>query len=238
MNSLIKIQYENNEPVVSGRELHEFLGVKTEYRHWFPRMCEYSFVEGQDYTPVIFDHPQNKQKLTDHMLTISMAKEICMIQRNEKGKIARQYFLELEKSWNSPEQVMARALKLADQKILSLKTQNEEMKPKALFADAVTASADCILIRELAKYLKQNGVNTGEKRLYMWLREHKYLIKSGDDYNTPTQRAIDMGLFRIKKFAITKPDGETITRTTTTVTGKGQQYFLNKFLKELSEVSV
>lgn len=128
MNELVPINYDNDRQTVSGRNLHEFLEVGTEYRHWFPRMCEYGFSDGIDYTPVNFEHPQNKQITTDHQLTIEMAKEICMLQRNDKGKQARQYFIDLEKKWNSPEAVMARALKMADAKILSFKTKVNELE--------------------------------------------------------------------------------------------------------------
>lgn len=92
MNELIKVNYEGEQPTVSGRELHEFLEVGTEFRHWFPRMCEYGFTEDTDYTPVIFDHPQNGQPTRDYALTIPMAKEICMIQRNERGETGAAVF--------------------------------------------------------------------------------------------------------------------------------------------------
>lgn len=86
MNELIKVTYENDRPTVSGRELHEFLEIETPFRLWFPRMCDYGFSEGADYTPYIFVHPLNGQEVTDHQLTIDMAKEISMLQRNEKGR--------------------------------------------------------------------------------------------------------------------------------------------------------
>ena len=102
MNNLIKIEIsENHEPVVSGRVLHDFLGVETPYRKWFPRMVEYGFEESVDYTPDIFVHPQNSQETVDHLLGLDMAKELCMIQRTEKGKQARQYFIQVEKDYNS-----------------------------------------------------------------------------------------------------------------------------------------
>ena len=112
MHELIKIQHDNDRITVLARDLHEFLEVGTDFRHWFPRMCEYGFTEDTDYTLVIFDHPQNGQPTKDYQLTIEMAKEIAMIQRNEKGKQARQYFIQLENDWNSPQKVMARALQM------------------------------------------------------------------------------------------------------------------------------
>ena len=104
MNELLKVNLnDKQEPIISGRELHKVLEVKTEYRHWFKRMVDYGFTENADYTPVIFDHPQNKQPTTDHALKLDMAKEIAMLQRNEKGKQVRQYFIEVEKEYNSPD---------------------------------------------------------------------------------------------------------------------------------------
>lgn len=97
MYELLNIEVKDGKQLVSARELHSFLEIKTEFRHWFPRMCEYGFVEGADYTPVIFDHPQNKQPTTDYAMTLDMAKEVSMVQRNEKGKVARQYFIKCEK---------------------------------------------------------------------------------------------------------------------------------------------
>ena len=240
MNELIKITTnEAGEPTVLGRELHEFLGVETPYRIWFPRMLEYGFTEGKDFNPyknVRVGEEGNREvarELTDHLLTIDMAKEICMIQRKEVGKQARLYFIQVEKDYNSPEKIMARALLMANNKVLTLETQVEELKPKALFADAVAASKTSILIGELAKLLNQNGVEIGGTRLFAWMRENGYLIKrKGQDWNTPTQRAMEMGLFEIKERTHSNPDGSIIISKTTKVTGKGQQYFINKFLAE------
>ena len=162
-----------------------------------------------------------------------MAKELCMIQRNEKGKLARQYFIQIEKDWNSPEKVMARALQIAKDRIMRLETKITEDKPKVLFADAVSASHTSILVGELAKLLRQNGVDIGQNRLFAWLRDNGYLIRrSGTDYNMPTQRAMDMGLFSIKETAITRSDGSITISKTVKVTGKGQQYFVEKFLSK------
>ncbi len=113
----------------------------------------------------------------------------------------------------------------------ALEQKNQEMLPKAIFADAVTASHTTILIGDLAKILKQNGVNTGQKRLFGWLRDNGYLIKRpGADWNSPTQRSMEMGLFEIKETAVTHSDGHVTVSKTTKVTGKGQQYFINKLL--------
>ena len=126
MNELIKITYNNDRPAVSARDLHDFLEVKTAYKDWFPRMCEYGFTEGEDFNPLKIERVQNEgermvtRTVDDAVLTIDMAKELCMIQRNEKGKQARQYFLQIEKDWNSPEKVMARALQIAGDKLKRL----------------------------------------------------------------------------------------------------------------------
>lgn len=230
---------ESHEPIVSGRTLHRELGVGTEYAKWMTRMTEYGFVEGQDFNSVKIDEVRRegnrhvKREITDHALKLDMAKEIAMIQRTEKGKEVRQYFIQVERDYNSPEKVMARALLMANNKVLTLETQVEELKPKALFADAVAASKTSILIGELAKLLNQNKVKIGGTRLFAWMRENGYLIKrKGQDWNTPTQRAMEMGLFEIKERTHSNPDGSIIISRTTKVTGKGQQYFINKFLAE------
>ena len=151
-------------------------------------------------------------------------------------------FNALEKAWNTPEQIMARALKMADQSIEKLKTQNialqadnDRMRPKEVFADAVATSHTSILIGDLAKLLKQNGVDIGQKRLFSWMRENGYLIKrQGSDWNMPTQRSMEMELFEVKESTVNNPDGSVRINRTTKVTGKGQQYFINKFLGEVA----
>ena len=240
MNDLIKVTYTaDSEPTVSGRELHEALEVQTPYDKWLPRMCEYGFTEGKDYSTFLSDRVDGKagKPRTEHALTIPMAKEICMIQRSEKGKMFRQYFIEIENRWNTPEAVMARALQMANRKIDEIKNANvlleqkiEEDKPKVIFADSVSAAKSSILIGDLAKILKQNGVDIGQKRLFGWLRDNGYLIKSGSSRNMPTQRAADMKLFEVKVRTVNNPDGSIRETKTTVVTGKGQVYFVNKFL--------
>lgn len=239
MNELIKVDYSTDRPTVLARDLHEFLEVETPYHKWFPRMCEYGFSEGQDYTILVGQKcPTNNPKnpwttITDAQLTIDMAKEICMLQRNEKGKQARQYFIQLEKDWNSPEKVMARALQIADQKLHMLAAQVEEMRPHALLGRAITTADTSILIGDFAKILRQNGVLMGAKRLFVWMRENGYLIKrKGTDWNLPTQRSMEMGLFEIKESVHIDGNGcNRITRTPK-LTGKGQEYFVEKFLHQ------
>lgn len=132
----------------------------------------------------------------------------------------------------SGQELMAKALIEAQSVLAAKDKQIEEMKPKVVFADAVATSHTSILVGELAKILKQNGIDMGQKRLFAWLREKGYLIKrQGTDYNMPTQKAMDLGLFEIKEGSYVNGSGVNITTKTPKVTGKGQQYFINKFLQ-------
>ena len=237
MNEIITVNYDNEQPTVSARELHDFLEVGADFRHWFPRMCEYGFEQGRDFNPVKFDRLQYegnrevRRTVDDAAITIDMAKELCMLQRNDKGKQARQYFLQLERDWNSPEKVMARALQIAHKRIHTLTEQAKLDAPLVHFAKGVTVSKTSILIFDFAKILRQNGADMGGKRFFAWLRENGYLIKrKGSDYNMPTQRSMELGLFEIKETVITHSDGHTTISRTPKITGKGQVYFFNKIL--------
>lgn len=158
-----------------------------------------------------------------------------MLQRNDKGKQARQYFLQLERDWNSPEKVMARALQIANKRIHTLSEKIEQDAPKVLFADSVATAKTSILIFDLAKIIKQNGVDMGGKRLFAWMRENGYLVRrQGTDYNMPTQRSMELGLFEVKETSVTHADGHISVNKTPKVTGKGQQYFISKLLGERS----
>ncbi|HFD5245128.1 TPA: phage antirepressor KilAC domain-containing protein [Streptococcus pyogenes] len=233
MNELINVTLnDSHEPVVSGRQLHKALGVKTAYKDWFPRMTEYGFTEGEDFSSFLSKSTGGRPS-QDHIIKLDMAKEIAMIQRTERGKQVRQYFIQVEKDFNSPEKIMARALLMADKKVHKLEAQIEADRPKVLFADAVSASHTSILVGELAKLLKQNGVEVGATRLFSWLRDHGYLIKrKGRDWNMPTQKSVELGLIRVKETSITHSDGHITVNKTPLVTGKGQQYFINKFLNQ------
>ncbi|QCK40738.1 phage antirepressor KilAC domain-containing protein [Streptococcus pyogenes] len=233
MNQIINITVnDNHEPVVSGRDLHKVLEIKTAYKDWFPRMAEYGFEEGQDFSSFLSKSTGGRPS-QDHVLKLDMAKEIAMLQRNEKSKQVRKYFIQVEKDFNSPEKIMARALLMADKKVHKLEAQIEADRPKVLFADAVSASHTSILVGELAKLLKQNGVNIGATRLFTWLRKHGYLIKrNGRDWNMPTQKSVELGLIRVKETSITHSDGHITVSKTPLVTGKGQQNFINKFLNQ------
>ena len=243
-NELIKIDYTTSDrPTVLARDLHTALEVETPYNKWLPRMCEYGFTEGVDYVTVdknVYraDGKAMPQIQHDHQITIAMAKELCMLQRSEKGKQFRKYFIQVEEAWNTPEQVMARALQMANRMVDKLKKDNayllekaEADAPKVLFADAVAASHTSILIGDLAKLIRQNGVEVGQNRLFQWLRDNGYLIKrKGSDWNMPTQRSIEMGLLEIKESTHIDGNGCNVTTKTPKVTGKGQAYFVNKFL--------
>lgn len=238
MKNLINVNYDNDRPLVSARELHEFLEATERFSAWFERMTRYGIIEGEDYVGCKVFNTLAHQELQDYQLTIEAAKEICMLQRNDKGKQARQYFISLEKMWNSPEMIMKRALEFANKQVETLQQQIEQDKPKVLFADAVSTSQTSILVGELAKLLKQNGVDIGQNRLFQWLRDNGYLIrrrnkdgKPAEDWNMPTQKSMEMGLFQVKETVITHSDGHTSINKTVKITGKGQQYFINKLVE-------
>ena len=240
MNQLIKI---NQEGLISARELHEFLEVTERFSQWFEKKVErYGFIENEDFTSVKnFTVVNNgaKKEIQDYVVTVDIAKELSMVQNNEKGRQARKYFIQVEKAWNSPEMIMKRALEFANKQVENLKLKSEEQqkqideqKPKVIFADAVSASHTSILVGELAKILKQNGVALGQNKFFIWLRENGYLIRrKGTDYNMPTQRAMEMQLFEIKETSVVHSDGHTSINKTPKVTGKGQQYFINKLVQ-------
>lgn len=241
MEELIKVELnERQEPIVGGRELYEALGIQTQYTKWFERMCEYGFIENQDYCTVSqkrLTAQGNETTYINHAIKLDMAKEIAMIQRNEKGKLIRQYFIRIEKEYNSPEKIMARALKMANDQLNKLtvdlnklQLEMQEQKPKVAFADAVNTSRTSILIGDLAKLIKQNGYDIGQNRLFEWLRDNNFLIKSGERKNMPTQKSMELGLFEVKERSILNPNGSNRLTRTTKVTGKGQIYFINKFV--------
>lgn len=235
MNELFNVTTNGDKLTLSARELHKELNIAGRFSRWFEQMSEYGFEENVDYTSVQnCTEVQNNggiqvRELQDYQITLDMAKEIAMLQRNEKGKEIRRKLIELEKAWNSPEKVMARALDIAHKTIANLQIENEEMKPKAIFADAVATSDTSILIGDLAKLIKQNGTDIGQKRLFERMRNDGYLIKKGASKNMPTQMAMKKELFEVKERVISNPDGSTRITRTTKVTGKGQIYFINKF---------
>ena len=244
MNELIKIEVRDGQQLVSGRELHKFLEVGTRYDTWINRIIEkYNFIENKDFITIAQKRATaqgNETTYVDHLMTLNMAKEISMVTNTEKGKLARQYFIKCEEAWNSPEMILARANQIQShmiedytKKIELLENKVKEDKPKVIFADAVATSQSSILIGDLAKLIKQNGVDTGQKRLFEWMRENEFLIKQkGESYNMPTQKSMNLGLFEIKERTVLNPDGSIRISKTPKVTGKGQQYFINVFLNE------
>lgn len=241
MNELLKVTYNNDRITISARELHKQLGVEKRFSAWFETNSK-GFLENEDfcgaYLKVRGNQYGGEQEVQDYQLTLDMAKHLCLMSRTEKGKQARQYLIDLEKDWNSPDKVMARALIMANRKLEEQNRQIERMRPKEIFADAVTASKTSILVGDLAKLLKQNNIDTGQKRLFTWLRENGYLIRQqGASWNMPTQRSMELGLFEIKETTITHSDGHISVNKTVKVTGKGQQYFINKFLSDDRQVS-
>lgn len=245
MNELLNVNFDTQ--TVSARELYEQLEISKRFSAWFETNSQ-GFVEGEDFSAAYLKVQGNQyggeKEIQDYNLTVDMAKHLCLMSRTEKGKQCRQYLLDLEKAWNTPEQVMARALKIANRTIDSLKEHNtkliedcERMKPKEIFADAVSASKTSILIGDLAKLICQNGCQIGQKRLFEWMRANGYLIlRKGSDYNMPTQRSMEMGLFEIKESTHLNGDGLNVISKTPKVTGKGQQYFINKFMKQAEAV--
>ena len=223
MNSLIKVDYSEENPKVSARELYSFLEIATHFKDWFPRMCEYGFTEGMDYTPLIFEHPQNKQSTMDYQLSIPMAKEICMIQRSEKGKQARHYFIVIETAWNTPEMVMARALKLAEGSIASLRLVNSKlsvanasMQPKAEYFDELVDRNLLTNFRDTAKELQ-----VGEKIFIGFLLEKKFIYRDNRGHIKPFADK-NGGLFEIKE---AKNDKTGWVGTQTLITPKGRETF-------------
>lgn len=236
MNELLNVNYDNDRITVSARELHKQLGIEKRFSAWFEANSK-GFEENEDFASVPTSTVVNNgasRELEDYQLTIDMAKHICMMSRTEKGKEYRSLLIQLEKDWNSPDKIMARALLLANRKIEEKDKQIEVMKPKALFADAVSASKSSILIGDLAKLLKQNGYDIGQNRLFEKLRNEGFLVKGKhrSDRNMPTQRSMDMGLFEIKETTITHSDGRISVSKTVKVSGKGQVYFVNRFLRQ------
>lgn len=247
MSELIPINYDGEQPMISARELHKSLGISKRFSAWFETNSQ-GFIENEDfrgaYLKVQGNQHGGEQELQDYSLSVDMAKHICLMSRTEKGKECRQYLIDLEKAWNTPEQVFARALKMADQTIAKLKDTNKSLvekieadRPKTIFADAVSASHTSILIGDLAKLICQNGYQIGQKRLFQWMRDNGYLMVSGSSRNMPKQKYVEQGLFEIKESNVQNPDGSVRITRTTKVSGKGQLYFVNKFLGQEIEMA-
>lgn len=245
MNELLRVNYDSDRITLSARELHEFLGIKTSFKDWFPRMCEYGFNESQDFNPLKNERVQFegdrqvKRTVQDYQITLDMAKEIAMIQRSEKGKQIRQYFLELERKWNSPEAVMNRALEYSRKQVKALLQTNEklelenkmkdqqlnELKPKADYYDQILQSKSLVLISQIAKDYGY-GAPTMNKKLHelgvqykqggQWLLYSKYQNK---------------GYTHSRTINITRSDGRSDVRMQTEWTQKGR-LFLYELLRK------
>lgn len=226
MNSLITVN--NDTQTVSARELHDALEATERYSTWFERFSN-GFVEGEDYTTVNkLTQVQNnggiqERELVDHECSIDMAKHICLMSRTEKGKQCRQYLIDLEKAWNTPEQILARALKVADQTIASLSDKVSQLEPKAEFFDAVAGSKDAISLGDAAKIL---DLGVGRNKLFKFLRAEKILQSN----NIPYQEYIDRGYFRTIEQKYTVND-ETRINIKTLVYQRGLDYILKKWNK-------
>ncbi len=231
MNELIKVNFENERPTILGRELHEFLEVKTAYKDWFPRMVEYGFTENLDFSSILSESTGGRPA-ADHQMTIEMAKEIAMLQRNEKGKIARLYFIQIEKDLNSPEKIMARALRIADETIncLQLETKQQkqiigELKPRADYTDKILQNNGLVTITQIAKDYGMSGNSMNEslhtlgvqfKQSNQWMLYQKYH---------------DKGYTHSQTINIVRADGRPDVKMNTKWTQKGRLFIYN-LLKE------
>lgn len=230
MNNLISVQVnENQEQTISGRELHMFLGVETKYNDWLQRMLQYGFEEGKDFNLLKKEQVQIEGKrevrrdITDHIMKLDMAKELCMLTRNEKGKQARQYFIEVERDWNSPEKVMARALLIANKEIDTLKLENTvqrqviaEFKPIKEYVDTILSSEDTVTITQIAA-----DYGLSAKALNKILNEQGLIRKVGGQwvlYSSHMQK----GYTRSETIDVARADGSVKVVMNTKWTQKGR----------------
>ena len=224
MTELIKVNYDNPEkPVVSGRELHKALDITTRYNDWFARMCEYGFTEDKDFYSFL-SKSNGGRPSTDHMLTIPMAKELCMIQRTDIGRKFRQYFISVEEAWNSPEMVMQRALSIANERVKALQlsvsqltVDNQIMQPKAEYFDELVDRRLLTNFRDTAKEL-----HIGQKEFIQFLLDHKYVYRDRKRKLKAYMPYVEDRLFELKEFTNTKTG---FTDTQTLVTPKGKETF-------------
>lgn len=217
MNELLKINTTDSERItVSARDLHEALEVKTQFKDWFPRMCEYGFEDGKDFCSFLSESTGGRPS-QDAQITVDMAKEIAMLQRTEKGKEVRKYFIQVEKEWNSPERVMARALTIANKTIETLKIENSEMKPKADYFDNLVERNLLTNFRDTAKELglrQTDLINNLIEDGYVY-RDQKSKLKPYAKYGKTGK-----GLFELKEFS--RNDHSDIQ---TLITPKGRETF-------------
>ena len=235
MNELIKVNYNSDRQTTSARTLWEFLGKPWgQFSKWFEQFKGYGFIENVDYrlvsTKILTNNPKNPEyETTDYEITIEMAKELCMLQKTEKGKQARQYFIDLEKQWNSPEAIMARALKMADAKLLVLQSQIVEMKPKAESFDSLMNSDGLFCMSNVAKILNYEGI--GPKNIFKVLVTEEVFFKKYHYYSV-YQKYLDSGYFKEKVTTYQKgQENEREPYSMIFVTPKGLDW-LDKFLKD------
>lgn len=242
MNELIPINYnDDGTQAVSGRALHEFLEIETQYTKWFQRMAEYGLVENHDYVAISqkrLTAQGNTTTYTDHALTIDCAKEISMLQRTPKGRRARKYFIECEKrlkvlelpSYQIEDAVLrARKWIVEANYTKELKAQVIEYKPKAIILDAYEAVGGSIGIKELAGKLTDNGYPTGQNNLFKKLVQDKFLYKVKDGSYRAYQTYIDRGYFSYKAGQRPSKSSEWKPTLTVKVTPKGVNYFIRKY---------
>lgn len=243
MNELIKIQTNENGQAVSARELHEKLGIQKHFTQWWENQTNMlHLTEEKDFLTLRLESTGGRPS-TDYIIPLDIAKHLAMISGGENAHKIREYFIQVEKAWNSPEMVMARSLEYAAKQLSGYKAKLEhaeliieQQKPQVLFAQSVTASTTSILVADLAKILKKNGIDIGEIRLWEWLRKNKYVIsEKGRSYNMPTQKSMELKVMEIKEGTYINSKGVSKITKTTLVTGKGQVYFVNKFLKAKEE---
>ena len=235
MGELIKVtENEKGQQLVSARSLYDFLGATERFSNWMNRQLEYGFIEGVDYNGCKVFNTLANQEVQDFVLTLDTAKEISMIQRSEKGKEARQYFIACEKKLKEivPRthlEVLQSEMALLIEKervsnlLIEANNKIEEDRPKIVFAESVIGSSNSILVRQLAKDLCDDDFEIGQNRLFEWFRENKFLNKD----NEPYQNHVASGLFEV----ITRTIGsglETFTTRTTKITGRGAVYFSHK----------
>ena len=231
----IKVTYENDRMLVSSLEVAKNFGKN----HQHVMRDIRNLREGvQNWTDLFYEstyvHEQNKQQYPMYLMNRD---GFTLLAMGFTGKDALEWklkyiqaFNEMEAKLNDPEFLVKRSMEYLEKRCNALLLENNELKPKARFAEAVSASEESILIGQLAKIIKQNGVDIGQNRLFQWMRDNDYLIKNGTRYNQPTQKAMELGLFEVKERTVNNPDGSVRITFTTKVTGKGQVYFVNKFL--------
>ena len=228
----IKVTYENDQMLVSSLEVAKNFGKN----HQHVMRDIRNLREGvQNWTDLFYEstyvHEQNKQQYPMYLMNRD---GFTLLAMGFTGKDALEWklkyiqaFNEMEAKLNDPEFLVKRSMEYLEKRCNALLLENNELKPKARFAEAVSASEESILIGQLAKIIKQNGVDIGQNRLFQWMRDNDYLIKNGTRYNQPTQKAMELGLFEVKERTVNNPDGSVRITFTTKVTGKGQVYFVN-----------